>query len=99
MNTRLAQLSAGLFFATALVASANAEYRCAPASTSIDHRACAAAEQGPDALRRVVHRMDGQMANLSFNDYVDPKTERAWEAKTANAKPSNESVKVATSHK
>jgi hypothetical protein len=100
MNTRLAQISTGLFFATALVASANAEYRCAPAKSSIDRGACEAAEQGPDALRRYVHRMDRQMVNLRFSDYVDPTTERAWEEKAAAiAEQSNDAVKVAATQK
>ena len=99
MNTRLAQISTGLLFATALVASANAEYRCAPAKSSLDRGACEAAEQGPDALRRYVQRMDKQMENLRFADYVDANTERAWEAKAAIAKQSNDAVKVAASQK
>jgi len=99
MNTRLAQISTGLFFAAALVASANAEYRCAPAKSPIDRGACEAAEQGPDALRRYVQRMDKQMVNLRFADYVDASTERAWEAKAALAKQSSDAVKIAATQK
>ncbi|HTN49326.1 MAG TPA: hypothetical protein VMK32_07855 [Burkholderiaceae bacterium] len=99
MNIRYAQISAGLFFASAMVAGANAEYRCAPAQTSIDRGACAAAEQGPDELRRYVQRWDKQMSSLLFADYVDQKTARAWEAKMAVTKESTESVKVASNQK
>ena len=48
-------------FATLLLTSVatgvGAEYRCSPAPSPIDQRACEAAKQGPDALRNFVQRM------------------------------------------
>ena len=80
MTATTTRISAVLVLAAAFTASANAEYRCAAASSGLDKRACDAAEQGPDALRRFVYRWDHQMSNLMFSDYVDAKTARAWEA-------------------
>ncbi len=37
------------------------------------------------------------MSNLQFSDYVDAKTERAWDAKQAQARSTE--VKVATNEK
>jgi hypothetical protein len=86
MTATTIRISAALVFAAAFTASANAEYRCATASIGLDKRACAAAEQGPDALRRFVYRWDRQMAGLQFSDYVDANTEKAWETKARMAK-------------
>jgi hypothetical protein len=77
MNAKITSLSLGLVLATGIATAAHAEYRCAPAPTSIDRAACEAADQSPEALRRQVHRMDHKMSNLRFSDYVDAKTERA----------------------
>src|SRR5262245_35467698 len=69
------------FAAAAFVATgANAEYRCAPPPTRIDRLACEAAQQGPEALSRLIHRMRG-VENLYFPDYVDKATLIAWEQK------------------
>ena len=80
MNAKITCLSTVLLFTGAFAAGANAEYRCAPAASALDQRACEAAEQGPDALRRFVYRWDHQMSNLRFSDYVDAKTAKTWEA-------------------
>jgi hypothetical protein len=71
---------AALAAAAFAAASANAEYRCAPPPTRIDRLACEAAQQGPDALARFIHRMRG-VENLYFPDYVDKATLIAWEQK------------------
>jgi hypothetical protein len=97
MNAKITRLSVGVVLATGLAAAAHAEYRCTPAPSSIDRRACEAADQSPEALRRFVHRMDSKMSNLQFFDYVDPKTERAWEAQRAQAQ--SKEVNVATNEK
>jgi len=98
MTATTARISAALAFAVACTA-ANAEYVCASAPTGLDKRACAAAEQGPAALRRFVQSWVGQMSNLYFPDYVDANTERKWETMSQLAKqPDTEaSVEVATS--
>ena len=97
MNAKITSLSLGLVLATGIATAVHAEYRCAPAPTSIDRGACEAADQSPEALRRYVHRMDRKMSNLQFSDYVDPKTERAWDAKQTQAE--SKEVSVATNEK
>jgi len=97
MNAKITRLSLGFILATGVATAVQAEYRCAPAPTSIDRGACEAADQSPEALRRYVHRMDRKMSNLQFSDYVDTKTERAWDAKQAQARSTE--VKVATNEK
>jgi hypothetical protein len=98
MNAKITCLSAVLLFTGAFAAGANAEYRCTPAASALDQRACEAAEQGPDALRRFVYRWDHQMSNLMFSDYVDAKTARAWEttAQLERQRSTEASVKVAS---
>jgi hypothetical protein len=101
MNVTIFRLSTALLFA-AVGVSAHAEYRCAPAPTSIDQRACEAAEQGPDSLRRFVQRWDSKMSNLYFADYVDVKTAQTWDANSSELakRPATEDlVKVASSEK
>jgi hypothetical protein len=95
MNAKTTRLSVGVVLAAGLAAAAHAEYRCTPAPTSIDRRACEAADQSPEALRRFVYRM--RMSNLQFSDYVDAKTERAWDVKQAQERSTE--VKVATNEK
>ena len=62
--------------ATALLAAiafaptaANADYKCARPSGSIEQRACAMAAAGPDALRRFVERTRG-IYGLYYWDFV-----------------------------
>jgi hypothetical protein len=100
MNAPTAMISAALVLAVACTA-ANAEYVCASAPTGVDQRACAAAEQGPAALRRFVQSWVGQMSNLYFPDYVDENTERNWEAKSRIVKQTDTdtSIKVAASER
>jgi hypothetical protein len=72
---------ASLLFSFA-AAGVGAEYRCNPAPSLIDQRACEAARQGPDALRHFIQRMR-VIENLYFNDYVDGETRVAWEERKA----------------
>jgi len=81
MTTSVTRLCSALFVAAVFTASAHAEYRCNPPPSSIDRRACEAAEQGPDTLRRFVWRMNWLRANILFWDYVDAKTAQNWDAK------------------
>jgi hypothetical protein len=99
MISTTTRISAALVLAAAFTASAQAEYRCASAPTGLDKRACAAAEQGPDALRRFVYRWDRQMSNLMFADYVDANTAKAWEAtaQLERRQSTEADVKVASS--
>lgn len=100
MNATITRYSSVLLFAGAFAAGAHAEYRCDPAPSPIDQRACDAAKQGPDSLRRFVERWDSKMSNLYFPDYVDAKTAQSWDAKQALAQPASEDgVKLASSEK
>jgi len=78
MNVPMIRLSAIVLAAT-FAATAHAEYRCDSPSTPNDRQACAAAAQGPEALRRYVNSWPSQIANLQFSDYVDSNTERKWD--------------------
>jgi hypothetical protein len=80
MNAIISRIPAGLILSLAFTASAHAEYRCDPAPTWIDQRACKAAEESPQALRRFVQRMRW-FTNLQFEDYVNHNTVLAWESK------------------
>ena len=97
MNATITRLTSVLLFTGAFATGAHAEYRCDLAPTPVDQRACDAAKQGPDALRRFVERWTSKMSNLYFADYVDAKTERAWDAKEAQARSTE--AKVATNDK
>jgi hypothetical protein len=75
------RLDAAAFAAAALFATAaSAEYRCAAPPTRIDRLACEAAQQGPEALSRFIHRMR-VVENLNFPDYVNRQTLIVWERK------------------
>jgi len=80
MNATITRFTYVLLSAGAFAAGAHAEYRCDPAPTPVDQRACDAAKQGPDALRRFVERWDSKMSNLYFADYVDATTAQTWDA-------------------
>jgi hypothetical protein len=80
MTATISRVSIALFVAAACAASAHAKYVCDSQPVGIDLRACQAAAQGPDALRRLVNSWVGQMSNLYFADYVDPKTAQNWDA-------------------
>jgi hypothetical protein len=66
-----------------LASAAHAQYRCADAQNWIDRRGCAAAQKGPDELRRFVWQMSRIRIDVAFDDYVDEKTLLAWEAQAS----------------
>lgn len=80
MKSILTLLSSTVVLGIAFAATAHAEYRCDPAPTWIDRRACEAAEESPQALRQYVQRMRW-FTNLQFSDYVNENTAQGWEAK------------------
>ena len=70
-----------LLATTSVVAgNATAEYRCNSQAIPADKGACAAAQQGPAALRQYVERMRA-VQPLYFFDYVNKETLLAWEEK------------------
>jgi hypothetical protein len=64
----------------ALLSSANARDLCSDPPHPIDQRACDAAEQGPEALRRFIDRMR-PIRELHFYDYVNQARLVAWDAR------------------
>lgn len=75
--------AAALFGATlSATAVANPDYKCNEPRTGIDQRACDAAAQGPDELRRFIQRVQS-IASLSFSDYMTDAQVFAW--RKANA--------------
>jgi hypothetical protein len=62
----------------ALLSSANARDLCSEPPHPIDQRACDAAEQGPEALRRFIDRMR-PIRELYFYDYVNQARLVAWD--------------------
>jgi hypothetical protein len=95
MNATICTSTAALFTVLMVATGARAEYRCDPAPTRIDRRACEAAKESPQALRRYIERMR-VIENLYFPDYVSEATEIAWEQARERerqaAKASNETV-------
>jgi len=79
MNATVSRISSALILGLAFTASAHAEYRCDPPPTWIDQRACKAADESPQALRRFVQRMQW-ITNVRFEDYVNHNTALAWES-------------------
>lgn len=69
--------AAALTAATLLLGNAWAGNRCETPRSPLDRRACAAAQQGPQALRHFIWRMR-VVESLDFDDYVDDTTRRAW---------------------
>ncbi len=100
MNVTMIRVSAAALFATAFSATAYAEYRCDPAPSWVDQRACEAATQGPDALRQYVESMNSIRVNLKMNDYVRPETVKAWEERSQlAARKEAEALQVARTEK
>lgn len=79
MNAKITRISAGIFFA-AVAAAANADYRCDAPPSWVDRDACAAADQGPVALRRFVEQMNSLRINIQFADYVNESTAQKWDS-------------------
>ena len=98
MTRNTIRVSVALLCTTAFAAAAHAEYRCDPAPSFIDQRACEAADKSPDALRRYVQRMDYNRVNLKFSDYVNAATARSWEEQNRQtaAQKDLEALKVAS---
>jgi hypothetical protein len=65
----------GMTLATTAVAGT--DYKCDESPTSIDRRACDAAKQGPEALRRFIQRMR-VIESLDFVNYMTDAQLLAW---------------------
>lgn len=82
-----------LVAAASIAGSAHAEYRCNSEAILADKGACAAAEQGPEALRRYVERMRS-LQSLQFFDYVNKDTLLAWDRKERRERAALESERA-----
>ena len=69
--------AAALCGATLSTTGVAGEYKCNRPHNPIDQRACDAAAQGPDALRRFIERMR-VIESLSFSDYMTDAQLLAW---------------------
>ena len=65
----------GAVLSSAAIASSN--YKCDKPGTPIDRRACDAAAQGPEALRRFIERVR-VIESLEFSDYMTDAQLLAW---------------------
>ena len=86
--------SAALLISIAFAGSAHAAFLCDNPPSQIDQRACEAAEQGPDVLRRFIDRLR-PIHNLYFYDYVNAARLVAWEQSESRARAMNEAAKTA----
>jgi hypothetical protein len=79
MNANAFRLTVATMFGAMLttVAAARTNYKCDDPRTPIDRRACEAAKQGPDALRRFIERMR-VIESLDFHDYMTDAQLLAW---------------------
>ena len=79
MNAKVFRLTAAAVFGAVLTtaAVAHTNYKCNDPRTPIDRRACEAAKQGPDALRRFIERMR-VIESLDFYDYMTDAQLLAW---------------------
>ena len=87
-------ISAALILAAGFTASAQAEYRCDAPPSWVDRNACQAAEQSPTALRRYVQTMNTLRINVSFYDYVNAQTAKAWDAQRRQAALQKDTVEA-----
>ena len=78
-----------------LAATAHAEYKCDLPPTPIDRRACEAAKEGPESLRRFIQRVE-PIANVQFSDYVSDATILAWEMNRARERSASQKLPGAT---
>jgi hypothetical protein len=79
MKHAIRQSFTAVVAALAIAGSAHAAYLCDDPPSPVDQRACAAAEQGPEALRRFIQRIR-PVHNLYFDDYVNEARLLAWDA-------------------
>jgi hypothetical protein len=96
MTATFTRIAIATLTVAALAGAARAEYRCEPAGTTIDRKACEAARQGPDELRRYVLVTKPIRSDLQASDYVDRKTVEAWDAR-ARQQASQDSERPARS--
>lgn len=78
MKTVLRHTLFALIASVAFVGTSHAAYLCDEPPSAVDARACEAAEQGPDALRRFIERIR-PVHNLYFYDYVNEARLVAWQ--------------------
>ena len=97
-TTALRHTLSALLASVAFAGTAHAAYLCDDPPSPIDKRACAAAEQGPDALRRFIDRIK-PVHNLYFYDYVNEARLVAWREAEARAMAADKAAKTASAER
>jgi len=92
--TTLRNTLSALIISVAFVGTSHAAYLCDDPPSPVDKRACEAAEQGPDVLRRFIERIK-PVHNLYFFDYVNEARLVAWDASDARARAQKDAAKTA----
>lgn len=97
-TTALRHTLSALLASFAFVGTAHAAYLCEDPPSPIDKRACEAAEQGPDVLRRFIDRIK-PVHNLYFYDYVNEARLVAWQEAEARAMAADKAAKTASAER
>jgi hypothetical protein len=79
MTSIVTRAAIGMVLIAGVAATAQAEYRCNPPATHRDRRACEAAQEGPQALRRYLLQMSWHGHSMQMQDYVSPALAQRWE--------------------
>ena len=95
MNIALRNTLSAMIVSVAFVGTSHAAYLCDNPPSPIDKRACEAAEQGPDVLRRFIDRIK-PVHNLYFYDYVNEARLVAWQEAEGRALAADKAAKTAS---
>jgi hypothetical protein len=95
MKNAIRNTAAVLLAGFAVAGSAHAAYVCDNPPTPVDQRACAAAEEGPEVLRRFIQNIR-PVHNLYFYDYVNEARLVAWQEQEARARALADAGKTST---
>jgi hypothetical protein len=79
MTSIVTRAAIGMVLIAGVAATAQAEYRCDTPATHRDRRACEAAQEGPQALRRYLLQMSWHGHSMQMQDYVSPALAQRWE--------------------
>jgi len=79
MTSIVTRAAIGMVLIAGVAATAQAEYRCNPPATHRDRRACEAALEGPQALRRYLLQMSWHGDSMRMEDYVNQAVAERWQ--------------------
>lgn len=77
-----------------LSTQARAEFKCNSQAVTFDRVACEKAQEGPDALRQYIQRIQG-ITSLQFSDYVSEAQAAAWAQSEPRRAPKRATVQSA----